>query len=162
MPPLRERASDIATIAQYYVEQYNAKYNCRAPSLGEDCLNQMQLYSWPGNIRQLENTMRRYVLMQSEDAILGELVQPATADLSIDVPHDRPMSLKRITRKAADDVERKIIFAALEASGWNRKRAARSLSISYRALLYKLRAFGVPPDRRHQPMMQRAAAGDSD
>jgi two-component system response regulator AtoC len=162
LAPLRERASDIATIADYFVESYNARYGCRAPSLSDECLYQMRLYGWPGNIRQLENIMRRYVLMQSEDVVLSELSQPTAAGLPIDIPRDESTSLKRVARKTAGEVERKIILAALEASGWNRKRTARVLSISYRALLYKLRALGVPPGRQHQATTLRAVADHKD
>jgi two-component system, NtrC family, response regulator AtoC len=144
MPPLRDRGMDIPLLAKYFLDYYNLKYNCRAKPLSQSCLEQMQLFTWPGNIRQLENLMRRYVIIDGEEAILPELVSTTPSKLPFDVPSNGPVSLKRITRKAADEVERKMIFATLQATNWNRKRAARNLGISYRALLYKLRAFGVP------------------
>ena len=143
MPALRDRAADIPALARYFLELYNAKYNCRAKPLSPSCLEQMQLYAWPGNIRQLENLIRRYVIIDSEDAILPELVNTSSAKLPFDIPSSGPISLKRIARKAADEIERKMIFATLQTTNWNRKRAARNLGISYRALLYKLRGFGV-------------------
>lgn len=143
MPALRDRAMDIPPLVRYFLEYYNLKYNCRAKPLSQSCLGQMQIYGWPGNIRQLENLIRRYVIIDSEDAILPELVTTANNKLPFDIPSSGPISLKRITRKAADEVERKLIFATLQATNWNRKRAARNLAISYRALLYKLRAFGA-------------------
>jgi two-component system response regulator AtoC len=143
MPALRDRAADIPLLARYFLDYYNMKYNCRAKPIGQSCLEQMQFYSWPGNIRQLENLIRRYVIIDSEEAILPELINSASAKLPFDIPSSGPISLKRITRKAADEIERKMIFATLQATNWNRKRAARNLGISYRALLYKLRAFGV-------------------
>src|SRR5581483_6663959 len=112
----------------------------------DSCMENMQLYTWPGNIRQLENLIRRYVIIDSEEAILPDLVNPANTKLPFDIPANGPISLKKITKKAADEVERKMIFATLHATNWNRKRAARNLGISYRALLYKLRAFGVAVD----------------
>jgi two-component system response regulator AtoC len=144
IPALRDRGMDIPRLADYFLEYYNLKYNCRAKPLSHTCLEQMQMYSWPGNIRQLENLIRRYVIIDGEEAILPELVNGSTGKLPFDVPANGPVSLKRITRKAADEIERKMIFATLQATNWNRKRAARNLGISYRALLYKLRAFGVP------------------
>ncbi len=143
MPALRDRAVDIPLLVRYFLEYYNLKYNCRARALSDSCLEQMQFYSWPGNIRQLENLIRRYVIIDSEEAILPDLVNTASAKLPFDIPTSGPISLKKITRKAADEIERKMIFATLHATNWNRKRAARNLGISYRALLYKLRAFGV-------------------
>lgn len=144
MPPLRDRAMDIPLLAGYFLDYYNVKYNCRAKPLSQACLQQMQMYAWPGNIRQLENLIRRYVIIDGEEAILPELVNSPDAKLPFDIPSNGPISLKRITRKAADEVERKMIFATLQTTNWNRKRAARNLGISYRALLYKLRAFGLP------------------
>lgn len=143
LPALRDRAVDIPPLVRYFLEYYNLKYNCRAKPLSQACLEQMQFYAWPGNIRQLENLIRRYVIIDSEDAILPELVNTTNAKLPFDIPANGQISLKRITRKAADEVERKLIFATLQTTNWNRKRAARNLGISYRALLYKLRAFGV-------------------
>ncbi len=143
LPALRDRATDIPLLVQYFLESYNMKYNCRAKPISQSCLEQMQFYSWPGNIRQLENLIRRYVIIDSEDAILPELVSSGHAKLPFDIPANGPVSLKKITRKAADEIERKMIFATLQATNWNRKRAARNLGISYRALLYKLRSYGV-------------------
>jgi len=143
LPALRDRAVDIPLLSRYFLDYYNLKYNCRAKPLSAACLEQMQFYSWPGNIRQLENLIRRYVIIDSEDAILPELVNTTTAKLPFDIPASGQVSLKKITRKATDEVERKMIFATLQVTNWNRKKAARNLGISYRALLYKLRAFGV-------------------
>ena len=144
LPALRDRAMDIPPLVNYFLDYYNLKYNCRAKPLSPSCLEQMQFYSWPGNIRQLENLIRRYVIIDSEESILPELVNvTSSAKLPFNIPTNGPISLKKITRKAADEVERKMIFATLQITNWNRKRAARNLGISYRALLYKLRAFGV-------------------
>ena len=143
IPALRDRAMDIPLLSKYFLDFYNFKYNCRAKPLSHACLDQMQLCSWPGNIRQLENLIRRYVIIDSEEAILPELVSTSTTKPPFDIPSNGPISLKRITRKAADEVERKMIFATLQTTNWNRKKAARNLGISYRALLYKLRGFGV-------------------
>jgi two-component system, NtrC family, response regulator AtoC len=144
LPSLRDRAVDIPPLAKYFLDHYNMKYNCRAKPLSQSCLEQMQFYAWPGNIRQLENLIRRYVIIDAEEAILPELVNVGNSGkLPFEIPAVGPVSLKKITRKAAEDVERKMIFAMLQVTNWNRKRAARNLGISYRALLYKLRAFGV-------------------
>jgi DNA-binding NtrC family response regulator len=64
-----------------------------------------------------------------------------------EIPIDGPVALKKITRQAVREVERKVILRVLEANNWNRKRAARALSISYRALLYKIRDVGLPAAR---------------
>jgi two-component system response regulator AtoC len=64
-----------------------------------------------------------------------------------EINFDGPISLKKITRQATRELERKVILKVLQANHWNRKRAARALSISYRALLYKIREAGLPPNR---------------
>src|SRR5262252_17718 len=69
MPPLRERRSDIPDLVDYFLEYYNRKYNCRARSLSAELMNSLQKYRWPGNIRELENLVKRYVILGNEDVI---------------------------------------------------------------------------------------------
>jgi two-component system response regulator AtoC len=101
----------------------------------------MQHYDWPGNIRQLENMIRSYILIGSEEAVAADLVPslPASpAKLNTEIDLSSPISLK--------DLERKIILKVLEANGWSRRKTAKWLNISYRSLLYKLQETqpGVP------------------
>ena len=98
-------------------------------------------------MRQLENLIKRYVVMGSEDVILSELLQPAENDPLDDFVFNGPISLKKLTRQTVRKIEAKIILNALHANNWNRKKAARSLDISYRALLYKLKDVGIPTRR---------------
>ncbi len=147
LPPLRERAIDLPVICEYLLEYYNDKLNGRAPMLRPALLAKMQRYAWPGNVRQLENLIKRYVVMGSEDVILSELLQPAENELLDDFVFNGPISLKKLTRQTVRKIEAKIILNALHANNWNRKKAARSLDISYRALLYKLKDVGIPTRR---------------
>jgi len=108
----------------------------------------LQKYHWPGNIRELENMIKRYVILGSEDVISNDLVARSEQEFfNPDINLDGPISLKALTRKATRELERKIILKVLQAHHWNRKQAARALSISYRALLYKIRDAGLPPNR---------------
>ena len=147
LPPLRERTADIPVIASYFLQLYNTKFNCRARSLSDKLLNSMQQYHWPGNIRELENLLKRYVVLGSEDVIKSEIEnsRPDLFDLSFSV--DGPISLKSLTRNATRQLERKIILKVLESNNWHRKRTARALNISYRALLYKIQQSGLPSMR---------------
>jgi two-component system response regulator AtoC len=147
LPPLRERAVDLPVICEYLLQYYNDKLNEKAPMLRPAMLAKMQRYAWPGNIRQLENLIRRYVVMGTEDVILSELLQPAENDLLEGLVFNGPISLKKLTRQTVRRIEAKIILNALHANNWNRKKAARSLDISYRALLYKLKDVGIPTRR---------------
>jgi len=147
MPPLRERRSDIGGLVSYFLEYYNRKYNCKAKPLSPELMEVLHKYHWPGNIRELENLVKRYVILGSEDVISNDL-QPRENDLlNADINLDGPISLKKLTRQATRQLERKIILKVLHNHHWNRKQAAKTLNISYRALLYKIRDAGLPPNR---------------
>jgi two-component system response regulator AtoC len=147
MPPLRERAADIPQLISYFLEYYNRKFNARAVPPSADLMNSLKKYHWPGNVRELENLMKRYVILGTEESISGDL-HPREADFfSADISVEGPISLKKITRQAVRELERKIILKVLQHHHWNRKSAARALNISYRALLYKIRDAGLPSNR---------------
>jgi len=154
LPALRERAVDIPLICEYLLQYYNDKLNGRAPMLRSALLAKMQRYSWPGNIRQLENLIKRYVVMGTDDVIVSELLQTNDRDTFPELTFDGPVSLKKLTRQTVRKVEARIILGALHANNWNRKKAARALSISYRALLYKLKEVGIPQRRGAVPTLK--------
>src|ERR1700694_5094097 len=147
MPSLRERASDIPQLVSYFLEYYNRKFNARAVHPSADLMNSLKKYHWPGNVRELENLMKRYVILGAEEAISGDLHPREQDFFSADISVDGPISLKKITRQAVRELERKIILKVLQHHHWNRKSAARALNISYRALLYKIRDAGLPSNR---------------
>lgn len=153
LPPLRERRGDIEDLACYFLEYYNRKYNCRAKPLSVELMAVLQKYHWPGNIRELENLVKRYVILGTEDVISSDLVTREQEYFNPEINVDGPISLKKLTRQAVRELERKIILKVLQANHWNRKQAARALNISYRALLYKIRDAGLPSNRavRRQP-----------
>ncbi|HZD32346.1 MAG TPA: sigma-54 dependent transcriptional regulator [Candidatus Angelobacter sp.] len=147
LPALRERAVDIPLICEYLLQYYNDKLNGRAPSLRPALLAKMQRYSWPGNVRQLENLIKRYVVMGTDDAILSELLESDDRDVFPEVTFEGPVSLKKLTQQTVRKIEARIIVSALHANNWNRKKTARALGLSYRALLYKLKDVGIPQRR---------------
>ena len=147
MSPLRERAEDIPGLVQYFLDMYNEKYNTRTKAPSAQMMLQLQRYHWPGNIRELENLLRRYAILGTDEAITSELLPRRQTFFDDDIPLDGPISLKKITRQAVLDIERKVILKVLQANHWNRKKAARALGISYRALLYKIRDVGLPAAR---------------
>ena len=147
LPPLRDRVVDLPVICDYLLQYYNEKLNGRVLMVRPALMAKMQRYSWPGNIRQLENLIKRYVVMGTEDVILSELLQPNERDNVNNLMLDGQVSLKKLTRQAVRKLEARIILNALHANNWNRKKAARSLDISYRALLYKLKEVGIPQRR---------------
>jgi two-component system, NtrC family, response regulator AtoC len=147
MPALRERRGDIEDLANYFLEYYNRKFNCRARPLSSEVFGVLQKYHWPGNIRELENMIKRYVILGHEDVITNDLVAREPDFFNPEISLDGPISLKKVTRQAVRELERKIILKVLQQHHWNRKQAARTLSISYRALLYKIRDAGLPSNR---------------
>jgi two-component system response regulator AtoC len=154
MPALRERAADIPQLVTYFHEYYNRKFNCRAAAPSAELMKAFKKYHWPGNVRELENLMKRYVILGTEDSVSGDLRAHEPDFFSADISVDGPISLKKITRQAVHELERKIILKVLQHHHWNRKSAARALNISYRALLYKIRDAGLPSNRA--PRRQQA------
>jgi two-component system, NtrC family, response regulator AtoC len=161
MPPLRERASDIPELVEYFLEYYNRKFNAKARPVSNDLMGVLRKYHWPGNVRELENLMKRYVILGNEEVVASDLQPRAPDFFNADIPLDGPISLKKITRQAVRELERKIILKVLQNCHWNRKQAARALSISYRALLYKIRDAGLPSNRvvRRKPIDDSAKQG---
>ncbi len=166
LPPLRERRGDIEDLASYFLDYYNRKYNCRARALSSELMTVLQKYHWPGNIRELENLIKRYVILGTEDVITSDLVAREPEYLNPDLNFEGPISLKKLTKQAVRELERKVILKVLQANHWNRKKAARALNISYRALLYKIRDAGLPPNRtprtpqQPQPSPDQGVAAD--
>jgi two-component system, NtrC family, response regulator AtoC len=147
MPALRERRGDIADLCAYFLEYYNRKFNCKARPLSTEVLTVLQKYHWPGNIRELENLIKRYVILGHEEVITSDLVAREPDYFNQEINLDGPISLKKMTRQCVRELERKVILKVLQAHHWNRKQAARTLGISYRALLYKIRDAGLPSNR---------------
>ena len=147
MPALRERRGDIENLAAYFLEYYNRKFNCKARPLSSETLAVLRKYHWPGNIRELENPIKRYVILGHEDVITSDLVAREPDYFNSEISLDGPISLKKMTRQCVRELERKVILKVLQHHHWNRKQAARTLGISYRALLYKIRDAGLPSNR---------------
>lgn len=143
LPPLRERREDIPGLIEYFLASFCSTFRRTVDPPSPVLLKFMQRYDWPGNIRQLENIIKQYVIFGSEGDIASDLVaQLPCSAFSPEEADDSP-SLKDLTHLAVQDVERKVIRHVLEVHRWNRTAAARTLKISYRALLYKIRDMGL-------------------
>ncbi len=148
LPALRERIADLPVLVDYLLEQHAERYRVQPRPLSTATMNLLKSYDWPGNVRELENLTKRYAVLGTEDVITNELRGHRTVqETSPEVSVHGAISLKKVTRQALRDLEMKIILKVLEANQWNRKRAARALNISYRALLYKLKEAGVEARR---------------
>jgi two-component system response regulator AtoC len=145
VPPLRQRMIDLPALVDYFLDVNAMAFRRKVKPLSRNVLTLMHSYEWPGNIRQLENLVRSYVLIGSEETLAAELVPNITQQVSTDIYLGEPVCLKRITKDARYDLERQIILKVLQANGWSRQKTAKWLKISYRSLLYKLRDFGIQP-----------------
>jgi two-component system response regulator AtoC len=160
MPPLRERRADILDFVQYFLGVYSRMYGRTLNPLSPRLLHLLVMHHWPGNVRQLENLVRRYVVMNSEDAIAHELqrrdwaVQPDAPEMSAEA-----VGLKELTRTAVQEFERQMVLQALQANDGNRRKAARALGISYRALFYKMKAYRFERTERPQTLALAAGGG---
>jgi two-component system response regulator AtoC len=145
IPPLRERLADIPALASYFIACYAESFRQQVQPLSQAAIEAMRGYHWPGNIRQLENMIRSYVMIGSEQVLLSEMSSPVPASpILSEFDPNQPISLREFTRKATQELERHVILKVLEANLWNRQKTARSLKISYRCLLYKLTEAGFP------------------
>ncbi len=152
IPPLRERRDEIPTLVDHFLRRANAQYG-RAVDVSASTLQLLVDHAWPGNIRELENLVKRAVVMGSTDQIRRDLAEAAQAASPV-VPakvgvatggDESRLDLKAIARQAARDAERIVIAETLERVHWNRVKAARLLQISYKALLYKIVDCGLGP-----------------
>ena len=144
LPTLRERRGDIPQIIEYFLSVYNKKYQRQARPVSRGVLSLLMKYDWPGNIRELENLIRSYVVFNTEEAISSGLVSRCGNRARPEVPSDGSRSLKELTHQAVQALEREVILSALKSNNWNRKEAARTLNISYRALFYKIKEVRLP------------------
>lgn len=144
MPPLTERMQDLPDIVSYLLAEFTSIFATRVPALTAGILRRLLRHDWPGNIRELENVLRRYVLLGTSAALLEELnlrsSAPAPVYLMPDPAHS---SLKTRTRQLILQAEAHVILQVLQEHDWNRSKSARSLNISLRGLLYKMRAAGL-------------------
>jgi two-component system response regulator AtoC len=142
MPPLRDRREDIPILVEFFLTKHAAQFARPRPTLGPRTMRMLLEHSWPGNIRELENVVKKIVALGEEHLAVSELtVAPIERPLEISEP--RAYSLKQAARAASREAERELILKALEHTRWNRKRAALKLQISYKSLLYKLKQIGV-------------------
>jgi two-component system response regulator AtoC len=147
LPALRERPEDIGGLIAYFLDAHARRHKVQARPLSHPVMRMLESHPWPGNIRELENLIERYVILGSEDVVSTELLNYQQTHADAESPSDGQINLKKVTRQAVHDLERKIIMNVLEANHWNRRRTAAALKISYRGLLYKIRRAGLPSKR---------------
>lgn len=140
IPPLRDRPQDIPLLCRYFVQKYADRYESSVEELPPQLLDAAIRYSWPGNIRELENVIRRFLILPDLEATLRALQPRPTAEAA--TAEEKPV-LKKLASQAAEQVEMELVLRALAQTNWNRKRAAQELGICYKALLNKLKKWNI-------------------
>jgi two-component system, NtrC family, response regulator AtoC len=150
IPPLRERIQDIPAIADYLLQLHSTRLNLPPRRFSPAVLDQMAHYRFPGNIRELENLTMCYAVLGDETEILAAIRDTDVVEFALDLAELSRKPLKDAIRHTVEQLENTIIRATLARNGWNRRRTADQLEISYRSLLYKIRAYGIPHLRLHR------------
>lgn len=163
IPPLRERTTEIPLLFRHFLVKYSEKYAKAAPEPSKHLMEAALRYPWPGNLRELENFVKRYVILEDDEGSFRELVemtgqQQRIAPREEVAPAPKEQGLKALVRGLKDEAEMEAIADALEKTNWCRKDAARMLGISYKALLYKMRQFNLDSGRGARSAAAKAAA----
>lgn len=146
LPPLKERLADIPLLTRYMVEEWGRRYRVPTKALSKEIINLMQASSWRGNLRQLENVLRRYVVLGcDEEAISAELLEQTDLDRLTVFASAGALPLKQVVAERVRVQERNIILRALHDHAWDCKETARALGIGYQSLLQKMRRSEIRP-----------------
>jgi two-component system, NtrC family, response regulator AtoC len=143
LPPLRERMEDIPLLVELFLTKHAAQLGRPRLTLSSRTLSMFQNHSWPGNIRELENAVKKITALGDEQLMIAELEVAPRESKTLQQDEARGYSLKAAARAASREAERELILKALARTHWNRKRAAQELQISYKSLLYKVKQIGL-------------------
>jgi two-component system response regulator AtoC len=156
VPPLRQRRDEIPLLLQHSMHHMAKHYNLQPRAFSASVLDACRAHSWPGNLKELESFVKRYLVMGDKDLALGErspdvegynrgsferVIDPSFPGNEPGASRSHPGSLKSLVQSVKLEAERNAIAAALDKTGWNRKAAARLLKVSYRTLLYKIEQY---------------------
>ncbi|PKK84166.1 MAG: hypothetical protein CVT49_05045 [candidate division Zixibacteria bacterium HGW-Zixibacteria-1] len=154
LPPLRDRKEDISLLVRHFLDRYNGLYNKNYPELSPEAMTSLGNFSWPGNVRQLENLIKQ-VVVRGDESIISDLLMnsvpvasTAAAPVGFEeaIPNDESAgsySLKKRVGCAIAREEKKLISEVLNKTNWNRRKASDLLEISYRSLLYKIKEYNL-------------------
>jgi DNA-binding NtrC family response regulator len=156
LPPLRERKEEIPILIRHFMRKLSEKYARKPLVMSEQLLQACMDHDWPGNLRELENSVKRFLVLGDEQHVLMELRRarngaPAAPHTSLGMEAASGGGLKMLARSAMGEAETEAMSEVLIRHNWNRKQAASELKISYKALLYKIRQYGLSPTHAPQP-----------
>jgi two-component system nitrogen regulation response regulator NtrX len=136
VPPLRERASDVRPLAEYFLEEFCRRNNFKPKRLDGEVFAALDKFGWPGNARELKNVIERMAILTP-----GERLGPDSVPLEIRLPEEN--GARSSVQDARDAGEREHILRALDESGWNVSAAARALGLERTNLHKRIRALGI-------------------
>jgi DNA-binding NtrC family response regulator len=151
IPPLRERCEEIPLLLKHFMNRLSERYANSPLSYSERMVRACMQYHWPGNLRELGNFVKRYLVLQDEAMAISELegktkgLNGSSANCDGTGTSAPEGGLKSLVRGLKDEAEMRAIEQALMATNWNRKLAATRLNISYKALLYKIKQYQIVP-----------------
>jgi DNA-binding NtrC family response regulator len=140
--PLRHRKEEIVPLADAFLTKYSSMFGRPKPPITNQLLRFLLGHSWPGNLPELENAMRTVAAVGDPKVAVAALSATSETHQKRRSNGD-PVSLKQAAKAASSRAERELILSVLAGTNWNRKKAAKQLQISYKALLYKMKQIGV-------------------
>jgi DNA-binding NtrC family response regulator len=158
LPPLRQRREDIPLLFRHFMHRLAAQFERPERPLSAEALEACMKYGWPGNIRELQNVVKRMVVLGDELHLLSKR-RTSHSPLSHAVAGSKGgRDLKELVKALKQDAEAEVIAQALEQTNWNRREAAALLNISYKALVYKTRQYGLEDESSISPFARKSAA----
>jgi two-component system response regulator AtoC len=142
LPPLRERKEDIPLLAETFLSRFSKEMDKKVKKLSPEALQFLTDYSWPGNVRELENTIERAMVLETEEELRPDSLPDSVRNVEVN-PAIRAAASELSIKKMMVIMEQELIKKALEKTGGNRTWAAKLLEISHRALLYKIKRYGL-------------------
>ena len=143
MPALRERIEDIPILAEHFLEGANTSFGRRVGAISSDAMNQLIEYRWPGNIRELKNTVERAVLIADGEILSSKSLPPHISKQVDDRPSAAAPTTTQDLNETVKNVERQLILDALERSDGVQRKAAKVLGITERVLWYKVKKYEI-------------------
>ena len=145
---LRDRTDDIPQLCEYFLRKLAKQFGRNAPGLDALTLRLLTQWTWPGNLRELENWVARAIILGDAEALRDELKRRLSLANYWNNRQVRGGLLRDASRRATSSASNALILKVLQANRWNRRKTAEDLKMSYRSLLYKLREAGIPQRRR--------------
>jgi len=174
VPPLRQRREELPLLLHHFMHHLAKHYGLPPRTFSAATLDACGSYSWPGNLRELGDFVKRCLVMGDKDLDFGELVPNANGKAehvasrapersgAVPAPSEsgeRPVGLKSLVQSVKLEAEKNAITGALEKTGWNRKAAARLLKVSYRTLLYKIEQYHMVCPENHTSRLGNGFTG---